>query len=41
MRTSLARSAVSVYLKRCLAQLGRAVSEDDARVRVGSAEVLG
>jgi ribosome-associated toxin RatA of RatAB toxin-antitoxin module len=41
IRTSFARNAVSIHLKRCLAQLGRAVSEDDARVRVGPAEVLG
>jgi hypothetical protein len=37
MQMSLAREAASTHLKRCLAQLGRMVSGDVSRVRVGPA----
>jgi hypothetical protein len=40
MLTSLARNAASSQLKRCLARLGRLVSGDSARVRVGPPKVL-
>jgi hypothetical protein len=36
-----AREAASTHLKRCLAQLGRMVSGDGSRVRVGPAEGVG
>jgi uncharacterized protein YndB with AHSA1/START domain len=41
MLTSLARNAAAGQLKRCLARLGRLVSGDSARVRVGPPKVLG
>lgn len=40
MRMPAARSATSGHLKRCLARLGRVVSGDGARVRVGPPESL-
>lgn len=40
MRMPAARSATSGHLKRCLARLGRVVSEDGALVRVGPPESL-
>jgi hypothetical protein len=36
-----AREAVTTHLKRCLASLGRMVSEDDSQVRVGPATTVG
>src|SRR5215217_5955666 len=36
-----AREAAATHLKRCLAQLGRMVSGDDSRVRIGSADAIG
>lgn len=36
MRMPGARSATSLHLKRCLTRLGRVISGDEARVRVGS-----
>ena len=41
MRMPAVKSAVSSHLKRSLAQLGRVVSGDSARVRVGPPEMLG
>jgi hypothetical protein len=41
MRIPPAREAASTHLKRCLTQLGRIVSGDDGRVRVGPAEGIG
>jgi len=41
MRMPPAREAASTHLKRCLAQLGRMVSGDGSRVRVGPAEGIG
>jgi hypothetical protein len=41
IRMRPAREAASTHLKRCLAHLGRMVSEDASRVRVGSAEAIG
>ena len=40
MRTSAAKSTASSHLKRCLARLGRVVSGDDPRVRVGPLQDL-
>jgi hypothetical protein len=36
-----AREAATTHLKRCLAQLGRMVSEDSSQVRVGAATTVG
>lgn len=41
MRMPGARSATSLHLKRCLTRLGRVVSGDEARVRVGPLESAG
>ncbi len=41
MRMWLVREAASTHLKRCLAQLGRMISGDGSRVRVGPAEGIG
>ena len=41
MRMPAVKSAAPGHLKRCLARLGRAVSADGARVRVGPPEGLG
>jgi len=41
IRMSAAKGAASSHLKRCLARLGRVVSGDDPRIRVGPPKGLG